>query len=761
VENLYTVGQVFADRVFCVPDYQRGYAWEQQQCQDFIEDLELLGPDKEHFLGLLILHPHSDAKSRVVDQGGRAYDVYDVIDGQQRLTTIVLFLNALRREMECIENLRALAAGLCDIYIVMRDLNGQPRPKLTLNRDTHAFFYDAVLEQSETIQGPTIRSHQLLAEAKGCFTAYLDRKRQSLKDGYPEWLKNEYLKIAQKLTLVVYTARSEADAGVVFETMNNRGKELAELEKVKNYLLYTASKLELPAEHDLADEVNSTWTHIFESLMGAGLSSADNEEQLLRAHWLMAYDYDPKKWNGSRSVKARFDLRKYQDRHQVLLEDLTAYLSSLRNATTAYCDIYNPTRPNAFGNFQADQTLRASIVATAGKLARLDVPATFLPLLMAARLRYPQDGNAYLEVLEMSEKFVFRVYRWLERPAYTARTWIFRLGHDLYHEGDISGILNELRVAVLRYCPDTQFEGRFQQAGVNWFQWPGLTYFLYEYEYHLAERAGQPVRMPWETATRKKDTIEHVLPQTLDEGGYWAERFTPEMHRQYVHDIGNLTLTYDNSALGNKSFPEKKGSVNRPSCYASSKLYIEQQLAGYDEWTEVEIIARRQELANWAMGRWHVEPVDLAQPSPETEAIAGQIRLIVARGFIPRGQLVLFKVLYEAGEQGVSLSKLPEKMRVDPEQIRGILGALGRRVNYTKGLRTQKPGIGMLLEWRRSAVDWYYYMRPELKAAIEALPRLHEAITGCSVAEIDKKYKEVWDSDPTAQRNDLDLPARS
>lgn len=754
MENLYTVGKVFSDRVFCIPDYQRGYAWEEQQCQDFVEDLELLGTHKEHFLGLLILHAHSGDSSTVVDQGGRAYTFYDVIDGQQRLTTVVLFLNAIRKEMEQFEDLEALASGLRETYIVMRDLNGQSRPKLTLNRDTHDFFYDTVLGENENIQGPQIRSHQLLAEAKGYFADYLDRKRQKLKNGYPEWLKDQYLKIAQQLTLVVYRVQSEADAGVVFETMNNRGKELTELEKVKNYLLYLAGKLELPSEHDLEDEINNTWTHIFEGLMAADLSSVNNEDQLLRAHWLMAYDYEAKRWDGSRSIKARFNLRTYQDRHQELLADLKAYLGSLRNATVAYCDIYNPTHPNAFGTFEAD---KAGTVSAAEKLARLDAPATFLPLLMAVRIKSSQDSDAYLKALELSEKFVFRVYRWLKRPAYTGRSWMFRLGYELFHEGDTRSVLNELRQAILYYCPDQSFRDGFQQIGADWFRWHGLKYFLYEYEQHLAELAGQAVRMPWEMLARKKDTIEHVLPQTLDEDGYWADRFTLEQHHKYVHDIGNLTLTFDNSVLGKKPFPEKKGTVRQKGCYASSKLFVEQQLAGYDDWTETEILARRQEIVMWAMERWRVEPVKTVPSSDSQEDVTHHIRLILTREFIPRGQLALYKVLYEAGEQGVPYGELHHRMQVAQEQIRGILGALGRRINYTKGFKAQKPGIGALMDWKRVAGKWHYFIRPELKAAIDTLPGLQNVISNWSVEEIDRKYKEVWNSYPSSQRDDLEL----
>lgn len=650
MENLFTVGKVFSDRIFRVPDYQRGYAWEEQQCQDFLEDLELLSKNQEHFLGLLILHKHTNDKGKMVDHHGHAYSIYDVVDGQQRLTTLVLLMNAIRLEMKQQEEQQDLAAGIKATFIIMRDLNNQTTPKLSLNRDTNEFFLTSILEQGKSIQGPTIRSHHLLIHARNHFTAYLAEKRVSLGEGYPEWLKDQYFKISQQLTLVVYTVDSEAGAGVVFETMNNRGKALTELEKVKNYLLYLASKLELPAEHALAKSINDTWTHIFERLMAAGLSSVDNEDQLLRAHWLMAYDYDRQKWEGSRSIKDHFDLRNYRDRHIQLLADLQDYLDGLRNTAVAYCDILNPTHPNAFGGLQVNADIRSRLVVAGERLVRLSAPATFYPLLIATRIRFPKDGQIYLEALELCEKFAFRVYRLLERGSYTGQTRMFRLGHQLYHGRDVHFGLDQLRKYCLEYCPDSRFGKRIIEPGVDWYGWRGLVYFLYEYEYYLAHKAGTDVRMKWEMATRKKQTVEHILPQTPDADGYWNERFDRDKHRQYVHDIGNLTLTFDNSVLSNKPFPQKKGEPAQNGCYAGSKLYIEQAIAAYDDWTAAEIESRHQMLSEWASERWKVdEPATVEPPGQPRPFTNEYIQALAERDGIKDIYLALIQTAKKLG----------------------------------------------------------------------------------------------------------------
>src|ERR671915_454081 len=94
VDNVVTVEQIFAERLLVVPDYQRGYAWENRQLREFVEDLELLS-DKDHYTGTVILHPQDGGRPR--DAGGKSYATVNVVDGQQRMTTIVVLLNAIRR----------------------------------------------------------------------------------------------------------------------------------------------------------------------------------------------------------------------------------------------------------------------------------------------------------------------------------------------------------------------------------------------------------------------------------------------------------------------------------------------------------------------------------------------------------------------------------------------------------------------------------------------------------------------------------------
>lgn len=605
------VGRLFLDRIFHVPDYQRGYAWEKKQWDDLLQDLELLPRGRDHFTGTLVLCPNGHFVDPIRDEEGRLYTNVDIIDGQQRLTTIVLLLMAVQAEMGQISGLERLATGIRELYLAVRDRNQQWQTKLRLNRDSQDFYEDALLAgalgKPVAIDGTRIRSHDRLNGAAQHFLSYLATKREELAESYPDWLDEFYDKITRHLVMIVYTVDSETDAGVIFETMNDRGKPLTELEKVKNYLLYVASKLDLEAEHYLQKQINQTWTHILEHLMAAGLPGEEHEDQLLRAHWLMAYDPLTANWKQSRSIKERLSLKQFVGKHVDLLHQIQNYLSSLRDAATAYCDIHQPRQSKAFNNIPNGDR-RNRIIRASEKVARLGPRATFFPLLMAVRLRATDQGETYLQVVNLCERYDFRVFNWLRLRANAGQPRFFRMAFDFYRNPNSEQLIARLAQTVLDYCSNERFAERFHREGENWYRWSGLKYFLYEYEEHLAEAAGKPIHYAWEKLwSRKRDTLEHILPQTPTDA-YWTDRFDEKQRAHWTHNIGNMTLTYDNSALGNRPFPDKKGRSDISWTYASSKFFVEQQLTHYDDWSVASLEKRRGEIEKWAVQRWHVEP---------------------------------------------------------------------------------------------------------------------------------------------------------
>jgi hypothetical protein len=605
LNNVLSVQQLFEGRVFRVPDYQRGYAWEVQQRTEFLEDLEILGSGREHFTGLVVLH-EADTSAQRLDSEGKSYRLYDVVDGQQRLSTIVLLLDAVRRELGSLQDeiARTLADGIRRSYVAATDVGGQPLYKLALNSDCDHYFRTVALSDQPGPEGPQISSERRLAEARAEFARYLRRQGEVNGTNYQEWLTQLYLKIANQLRVSLYQVESAADVGVIFEVMNNRGKPLSELEKVKNYLLYAASTLSVP--HELDRAVNDAWAEIFRQLMAAGLTSSTDEDQLLRAHWLTAYDPQPRKWGGSKAIKARFDLRDYQGEEERLLDDLTRYTEGLRASCVAYCDARAPERADAFASMP-DTAMRTEVRRWSAKLIRTNVIAPFLPLLIATRTRLANDSDKYLELVRFCEMFAFRVYRLLERRADAGQGDLFRVGNFLYQNAyDFDQAMKELWLTLLAFSPENWFKEALERDGYDWYDWAGLKYFLYEYEESLAAKKGAVPKISWDEVRRREraDTVEHILPQTPTDP-YWLERFDDAQRKNLTHDLGNLSLTKDNASYSNKPFPDKKGSpgLGKP-CYAESPFFMEREVATVDGWDPATLSARHERLTQWARERW-------------------------------------------------------------------------------------------------------------------------------------------------------------
>lgn len=635
MNNVVPLDDLFRKRLFRVPDYQRGYSWEEQQVEEFLEDLELLGPQRYHYTGTVVLH-ESESETRSMDEDGNSYVLVEIVDGQQRLTTIVLLLDGISRSLDGFSaTAKGLSQGIRKNFIAARGISGQPLYKLSLNQDADHYFKSSVLAEQPGVEGPQITSEQRLAAAKKRIAAYLSNHLDMEGETGEKWLQTLYTKVATQLRFTLYEVEDEAEVGVIFEVMNDRGKPLTDLEKVKNFLLHTSIAIDI--DNELAKAVNGAWAEILRQLMAAGLVSGVDEDRLLRAHWLTHYNPQSRQWKGSRSVKDEFDLRKHKGRPNDLLDSLHRYTEGLRASCICFCDAYQPSRPDSFQSYGGNLKTRNEVVEWSAKLGRVGVIVPFLPLLLAVRERWPNDPRKYLEILKLCEAFAFRVYRLTGYRSDAGQSALFHLGHDLAHKREnFVGAVKRLKHELAYWCDDEKFKnwtsGNHQLVR-SAYEWNGLRYFLYEYEIDLALTHGASPIVTWDELRKRdlRDTIEHILPQSIDNQPSWKGRFrSTQTHQRYVHDLGNLTLTKHNSYYLNRPFRTKRGSVGaKGHCYAKSPLYVERELTQWENWTVTSIKERRTKLLEWALARWAVdlselegkeyEPMDSVESDEDSE----------------------------------------------------------------------------------------------------------------------------------------------
>jgi uncharacterized protein with ParB-like and HNH nuclease domain len=197
----------FNGRFFEIPKYQRGYAWELQNIRDLFDDvIESIESNSNHYIGTIVL-----SKSSKDDE------LFYVVDGQQRITTVSLIMNAL------INQLDKKDSYYYHRFYIKEDNRFRLSP---LGRDKE--FYFKIL-QSEDIQ-PENKSQRFMKDA----VEEIENKTSSIPD------KLKFLKSIEKLEIMEFVENSEGDAIRIFQTVNDRGKPLSNMEKAKSLLIYLA-----------------------------------------------------------------------------------------------------------------------------------------------------------------------------------------------------------------------------------------------------------------------------------------------------------------------------------------------------------------------------------------------------------------------------------------------------------------------------------------------------------------------------------------
>lgn len=629
------------ERLLEIPDYQRPYAWRRKQLEDLWEDIDLLGPAGSHYAGTLVLRdvllPNGAAKSSIADNGSTLRHC-EVVDGQQRLTTCLLLLDRVRRRLSVlaykqVEFAAAVGANIRTTYGVV-SVNRAQTPRLRLGVGLNPYWVNISLGDQHFVGSARIGGEARLHDA----AVFFDEKIASLAadDGAVEFerLKDLQRRVTAGLGFLVYEVQSNAEVGVIFETLNERGRDLSDLEKTKNYLLYLARSIKDGRSEQLAERINDSWADIFKNL--AGSEAGDADDQLLRAHWLATQNPVSKDWKRIASIKKRFDRSQYisgetrivpvtrpgrdqDDAWNRLFNDLDGYVSSLRD-----CSFFLSEMFDSGAAFEAFSTHKHEALRRSGALDRSGVVALYRPLLFAARLRHPTNGQLYAQLVDICERYSARVFVIRQRRANAGESRLLRLAYDLFNGVNPEIVLKEVAAVLWRYASDTDVRVTMESTRENWYGRRGHKYFLYEYELSIKAHGQELPPLSYftdSTNRREQRTTEHVLPQHPEPSdACWWDHFSQEQHATLVHSLGNLALTYDNSSYSNKCFDKKRGRPMSPGeseskCYAQATLKQEQLLAQHEDWTPDVIEQRQRHFAAWALERWSVEP-------PTTEEMA-------------------------------------------------------------------------------------------------------------------------------------------
>ena len=615
MKNLPTLQELFNHNIFKVPDYQRGYSWENRHREDLLEDLELIR-NKNHYTGTIVLKEEGKREGL-----GKTFQIYDVVDGQQRFTSLIILLNTLAKEMRSLnlETAPEIADIIQKTYIKEKSIDGPSIYKLELDDDNNTFFRDAIIEDKKGV-GQTIESHKRLRNAKKQFKAYLDNKRYGeippLSDEeYFKFLNHLLHNISQSLVFTLYEVEDDAEVGIIFEVMNDRGKPLSELEKVKNYLIYLTGRIS--EGHDaesLVKTINESWKIILENLSLAGMSKNSDEDRFLRLNYIINYYSNMKtivkdgKKIGINSQLADIhkQLKDYFKRYErnedydKCYSEMEEYIYSLKSMSARLRDILNPENNQAFPTIERAD-IKRDLLVTFSQIGRLEVQSNILVLAVSIYEKFIDKPEQLLNLMKLSEILAFRIYYMWGYIASKLQTRIYKISCDLYQgKKTYSQITSEINELLEEEAPESEIETSLTSNN-DFYEWKGLKYFLYEYErYKCLQEIDEEPELTWDHLKNKikKESIEHILPQTIEGVEYWSERFSTPEYSKNVRRLGNLTLSTCNMKVSNKGFNKKL------ECYKKSKWHTERELTKYDEWTAIEIDLREKELITFAINRW-------------------------------------------------------------------------------------------------------------------------------------------------------------
>jgi len=668
---------LFKEKLFRIPDYQRGYAWGREQLDAFWEDLINLPTGRSHYTGVLTLKeiPVSEVDEDtkefwLVDD--HSYKLYHIVDGQQRLTTFTLFLQAF------IELLRSLPEneGQADDAIYLTDT-------LSIAAVENKFLFEVkpageafrTYKFGYTVDNPSYEymRYRILGEVGGgtvfetFYTLNLSNGKRYFKEQLRAWHKEEgivglqdlYRTLTKRFLFNEYIIKDEFDVFVAFETMNNRGKTLSDLELLKNRLiylttLYTDAELDSAERRDLRDLINDAWKEVYFQL-GRNKSKPLNDDDFLRAHWMMYFKFS--RQTGRDYIKFLLDERFAPQRvHRKIFQSVEleeaeeqtseADLEADDENRQEEIDSGEPMmvaelRPNEIRDYV--KSLKASSVywfctfypemsddltrketEWIQRLNRLGM-AYFRPLLMAILKKYDDPGQR-LGIFKEIERFVFVVFR-LTQTRSNYRSSEFSNAVRAIDRGDMD--LAELK-ARLRNRMSFTFtgDGHFAtddfylliqkkfENDQGYYGWPGLRYFLYEYELNLFSNSRQK-KFDWTDLLKTpKDSIsiEHIYPQS--ETAAWKPAFKGVRKREqemYRNSLGNLLLLSSaiNSSLQNDAFAEKKkpkssrDGTKLRNGYADGS-HSEIEVSHCDDWGPKEIHERGIRLLKFMEKRWDI-----------------------------------------------------------------------------------------------------------------------------------------------------------
>lgn len=557
---------------FAIPIYQRTYSWTERECKQLWNDLVRAGETDEiptHFLGSVVYI--QQGVHQVSNQ-----EPFLVIDGQQRLTTVSLLLEALARRIgdDEIEN---FTAERIRSYYLTNNLEDSERFFKLLLTDNDRDTLCAVVSQSSMPDRTSTR----VKSAFDFFEAQLELDDQSVVS---------VSRGLRKLLIVdVSLDRSYDNPQLIFESMNSTGVRLSQADLIRNFMLMG---LETSEQNDL---YRRYWQPMENMFGQEGYSR--NFDPFMRDFLTIRTGEIPRKDGVYEAFKA------YAHSPSVQSNGAEALIADILTVATHYCRIALNQEPAP----------ELSDVFRDIRELKVDVMYPFLLRLYGDYDEGVLTEDDFRSIAEFAESYVFRRFicaiptNSLNK---TFSTFHRSIDRDRYLESVQAHFLT--LPSYRRFPKDDEFQRELKTRDL--YNSPRRSYWLRKLENH-----GRKERVPVD-----EYTIEHILPQNPNLSTQWQQDLGDQWARvqeTYLHTLGNLTLTGYNSEYSDRPFADKR---DMEGGFAQSPLHLNEGLGSVDKWNQGAIEERAKRLADRAVGVWPIPVLSqmaLEEFMPEQPAI--------------------------------------------------------------------------------------------------------------------------------------------
>jgi uncharacterized protein with ParB-like and HNH nuclease domain/predicted transport protein len=561
---------------FIIPIYQRTYSWTDKQCRQLWDDVLRAGSNEAigvHFIGSIVYV--EQGLSQISHQSPLL-----VIDGQQRLTTVSLLLEALARALGDSEPIDGFSAAKVRHYYLSNPLeSGDRYYKLLLSQTDNASL-KAVIKNSEPPTEPSLRIKQnfdlfaeLLTEQKGDLAPICRG-------------------LAKLVVVDIALSRDQDNPQLIFESMNSTGKELSQADLIRNFIL-------MGLEPNIQTRLYEDYWRPME--LDFGQEAYGTQFDSFMRHYLIVRTGDIPR---EREVYEAF--KDYAHTKPVKDAGIETLVKEIRAFARYFCALALDREQDATLN-HAFHDLRE---------LKVDVAYPFLLELYHDYANQLLTGADFAAAVRLVEAYVFR--RAIGAiPANSMNKTFATFGKALKKDRYLDSIKAHFLMlpSYRRFPSDDEFRRELQTRDLYNFR--SRSYWLRRLENH-----GRKERVPVD-----EYTIEHILPQNPNLSAEWKQALGTEWERvqqQWLHTLGNLTLTGYNAEYSDHPFAEKRDMTGG---FKESPLKVNAGLGQLETWNEGAIQERARRLAEQGLGVWIAPKLDtgtLALYAPtKVEALGG------------------------------------------------------------------------------------------------------------------------------------------